>query len=155
MTIRDFRTGDEAAFRDLNTEWITKYFVLEPKDLASFDNPQATILSKGGRIYLAERDGVPVGCVALLLRSPNEYEVGKMAVTPSVQGTGLGRKLMNHAIEAAKELGATRLYLESHHSLLPAVKLYRSVGFTDVPAERIVPSPYARATVFLEMQLAG
>lgn len=153
MRIREFQAGDEAAFRELNTEWITKYFVLEPKDLASFGDPQGTILSKGGHIYLAEQGGVPVGCVALLLRGQGEYEVGKMAVTPAVQGTGVGRKLMLHAIEAARELGAERLYLETHHSLLPAVSLYRSVGFTDVPEERRVPSPYARATVFLEMEL--
>lgn len=151
MTIREFRAGDEAVFRDLNTEWISKYFVLEARDLTSFANPQATILAGGGRIFLAERDDVPVGCTALLSRGGGEYEIGKMAVRPSAQGTGLGRKLMEHAVAVAKELGATRLYIETHHSLLPAIGLYKSVGFEEVPVERRVPSPYARANVFLEL----
>ncbi len=153
MTIREFQPGDEAAFRDLNTEWITKHFQLESKDVASFADPSATILHKGGKIYLAEQDGTPVGCVALLLRQPGEYEVGKMAVTAALQGTGLGRRLMNHIIEQARVLGADRLYLETNDTLLPAVTLYRSVGFQDVPAERVVPSPYARANVYLELPL--
>lgn len=32
VTIRDFRPGDEAAFRTLNEEWITRYFAVEPKE---------------------------------------------------------------------------------------------------------------------------
>jgi putative acetyltransferase len=31
--------------------------------------------------------------------------------------------------------------------------LYDAVGFTHVPVERVTPSPYARADVYLEMWL--
>ena len=39
--IREFQPGDEAAFGDLNEEWITRYFRIEAKDREAFANPQA------------------------------------------------------------------------------------------------------------------
>ena len=57
VRVREFVAGDEAAFRRLNEEWITRYFKLEPKDEVAFANPRETILEKGGRIYFAVRGG--------------------------------------------------------------------------------------------------
>jgi GNAT superfamily N-acetyltransferase len=77
-----------------------------------------------------------------------------MAVSPSSQGTGVGRRLLEGTIAAARTLGVTRLYLETNSKLTPAVKLYESVGFCHLPPERITPSPYARANVFMELLIA-
>lgn len=151
LTIREFRPGDEDAFRRLNEEWIIRYFVLEPKDVASLADPQRTILDRGGRIFLAVRDGQTVGCCALLAMAPGEFEVAKMAVTESCQGAGIGRLLLAKTIEAARAWGARRLYLETNRELAPAIRLYESLGFRDVPPERVVPSPYARANVYMEL----
>jgi len=153
VRVREFLAGDEAAFRRLNEEWITRYFKLEPKDELAFADPQAKILAKGGRIFFAERAGEALGCCALLAMAPGEFEVGKMAVTASAQGLGLGRLLMEHVVAAAREAGATRLFLETNHALTPAIRLYESVGFTHIPKERAQPSPYERADVPMEMWL--
>ena len=154
LTIREFRPGDEAAFRTLNEEWIIRHFALEPKDVASLAGPQRTILDRGGRIFLAVRAGQTVGCCALLSMSPGEFEVAKMAVTESCQGAGIGRLLLAKTIEAARASGARRLYLETNRKLAPAIRLYESLGFRDVPPERIVLSPYARADVYMELYFA-
>lgn len=153
VTIREFRPGDEADFRRLNEEWIIRYFALEPKDERSFADPQRTIVDPGGRIFFAVQDRQVVGCCALLAMGPGEYEVSKMAVTASVQGSGIGRKLLESVIAAARAIGARRLYLETNHKLAPAIHLYESLGFRRLPPERIVPSPYARADVYMELQL--
>lgn len=149
--IREFLPGDEAAFRTLNEEWIGRYFVLEAKDRAAFDDPQKTILVGGGRIFLAVEDGRPVGCCALQAMGPGEFELVKMAVTESSQGRGIGRRLLERAIEEGFALGATRLYLETNHQLITAIRLYESVGFRHVPAVRRVTSPYARSDVSMEL----
>ncbi|MDR3703087.1 MAG: GNAT family N-acetyltransferase [Candidatus Sulfopaludibacter sp.] len=153
LEIREFRPGDEIAFRELNEEWITRHFALEPKDVASLADPQATILDKGGRIFLAVRNGRPIGCCALLAMGPGEFEVAKMAVTESCQGAGIGRRLLAATIDGARALGARRLYLETNRKLASAVHLYESLGFRHVPPECVVPSPYARANVHMEMNL--
>jgi len=150
VSLREFQPGDETAFRDLNVEWIERYFAMEPKDLAIIEHANERILSQGGRILLAFDNNGPIGCCALVSMSPGEYEVAKMAVTTHAQGRGLGRKLLEATVELARSLGATRLYLETNHTLVPAISLYRKCGFTDVPTDRIVPSPYVRADVFME-----
>ena len=153
LEIREFEPGDEIAFRALNEEWITRYFALEPKDVASLADPQASILDRGGRIFLAVRNGRPIGCCALLAMGPGEFEVAKMAVTESCQGAGIGRRLLAATIEGARALGARRLYLETNSKLATAIHLYESLGFRHVPLERVAPSPYARANVHMELNL--
>jgi putative acetyltransferase len=150
IKIRDFSPGDETAFRKLNEEWITRYFALEPKDEYSLNHPQEAILDDGGRIFFASRDRELIGCCALMARAPHEFEVVKMAVTESCQGLGIGRQLLQHTIDAADTSGATRLYLETNRKLPKAIRLYESLGFRHLAPEEIIPSPYARADVYME-----
>jgi putative acetyltransferase len=152
-TIREFAAGDEIAFRRLNEEWIIRHFALEPKDEDALKDPKRTILDCGGRIFLAVQQDETVGCCALLKIAPGEYEVAKMAVTESCQGAGIGRRLLETAIAEAGNGGATRLYLETNRKLAAAIRLYASLGFRHLPPGRIVPSPYARANVYMELLL--
>ena len=149
--IREFMPGDEHDFRRLNEEWITRYFAMEPKDEATLADPRHYILDRGGRIFLAVRSGEAVGCCALLAMGPGEYEVAKMAVTASCQRSGIGRMLLERTIAEARASGAARLYLETNHKLAPAIRLYESLGFRHLPPERIPPSEYARADVYMEL----
>ena len=151
--IRQFRPGDAAAFRRLNEEWITRFFRIEPKEAPILADPQRTILEPGGRIFFATAGERCVGCCALIRTSDKEFEVAKMAVEPSYQGAGIGRRLLQAAIEEGRSAGAQRLYLETNHVLKPAIRLYESVGFKHIDANPIVPSPYARADVYMEMIL--
>jgi putative acetyltransferase len=155
LTIREFTAGDEAAFRKLNEEWIVRHFALEHKDEILLADPRGTILDLGGRIFIVVRDGQPVGCCALLAMAHGEFEVAKMAVTESLQGAGIGRHLLQRVVADARASGARRLYLETNRKLTPAIRLYESMGFRHLPPERIVPSPYARADVYMELYLDG
>jgi putative acetyltransferase len=154
VTIREFEPGDEVSFRKLNEEWITRYFRMESKDEESLADPQSRILMQGGRIFLAHIADECVGCCALLRISADEFEVAKMAVASDSHGSGVGRKLLQTVVEAARSAGTRRLYLETNHILEPAIHLYHSIGFQDLPQERIGLSPYARADVYMEMILA-
>ncbi len=153
VTIRDFRPGDEAAFRTLNEEWITRYFAVEPKEKEVLADPQGTILDRGGRIFFAVREGQTIGCCALVAFAPAEFEVAKMTVAESFRRAGIGRRLLERVITEARGLGARRLYLETNQKLAGAIRLYESVGFRHLPPERIVPSPYVRANVYMELLL--
>lgn len=145
--------GDGTAFRTLNEEWISRHFVLEPKDRETLGDPENTILRKGGRVFMVYADGRAVGCVALIPMGEGVYELSKMAVSPAMRGLGIGRRLLQYAIEQAKALGATSLFLGSNSILKNAVHLYESVGFRHVPPEELPEMHYARADVFMEMGL--
>jgi N-acetylglutamate synthase-like GNAT family acetyltransferase len=151
--IREFQPGDETAFRNLNEQWIIRYFRVEAKDEATFRDPQKAIIERGGRIFIASVDGQSVGCCALLRIDSDEYEVAKMAVTPGQQGRGIGRRLLQRAINEAQHMHARRLYLETNHRLENAVRLYESVGFRHLDPSMVIPSPYDRADVYMEMIL--
>jgi putative acetyltransferase len=153
LAIREFTPGDEADFRRLNEEWIIRYFALEPKEKELLADPQGIILDRGGRIFLAVQDGETVGSCALLAMAPGEFEVAKMAVTESHRRAGIGRRLLEKAVEEARASGAHRLYLETNRKLVNAIRLYESLGFRHLPPQRITPSPYARADVYMELYL--
>ena len=153
LTIREFRPGDAADFRRLNEEWIVRYFAMEQKDEEVLADPQGNILDRGGRIFLAVRGGQTLGCCALLAMGPGEFEVAKMAVAESFRRSGIGRRLLEQVIAEARASGVHRLYLETNRKLANAIRLYESVGFRHLPPERIVPSPYARSDVSMELFL--
>jgi N-acetylglutamate synthase-like GNAT family acetyltransferase len=96
----------------------------------------------------------PIGCCALVSLGDNRFEVAKMTVAESERGRGLGRWLLEHVVVFAKEKAIAGLYLETNTALANAIHIYEAVGFKHVPAERVKPSPYARANVFMEMRLA-
>jgi ribosomal protein S18 acetylase RimI-like enzyme len=147
MEIVEFKSEHAAAFKALNEAWISRYFVLEPKDREVLDDPQGTILAKGGRIFIAMEGAEPAGCVALLKMADGGYEVAKMTVSEGLRGSGLGRMLMQRCIDAGAADGARRLYLETNSGLAPALGLYRAMGFTELAPRR---TAYARADVFME-----
>jgi putative acetyltransferase len=142
---------DEVSFRLLNEEWITRFFELEESDRRTLNDPRASIIQKGGQVVLARLDGETVGCVALIPMPDGVYELSKMAVTPNLRGNGIGRSMLVHAIEYARLAGARSLFLGSSTKLANAVRLYESVGFRHVPAQRLPTLQYRRADVFMEL----
>ncbi len=154
VTFREMQMGEDGtAFKTLNEEWISRYFVLEPKDRETLGDPENTILRKGGKVFYVEAGGQTVGCVALIPMDGGVYELSKMALSPARRGQGIGRKLLEYAIAQGRLMGATSLFLGSNSVLKNAVHLYESVGFRHVPAEKLPDMHYARADVFMEMGL--
>ncbi|MEU8110949.1 GNAT family N-acetyltransferase [Micromonospora sp. NPDC048947] len=155
LTVTSMTTAEEAvAFRTLNEEWISHFFAaLEESDRKTLDDPFSAIVDPGGDVLIVRDGREIVGCVALIRSSSEVFELSKMAVTPATRGRGIGRQLIREAIERARQLGATTLFLVSSTKLPNAVHLYESVGFQHVDPERIPLSPYARADVFMRMAL--
>jgi putative acetyltransferase len=151
IEFRSFMPGDEIAFRELNEAWIAPIFGMEPKDHEVLSDPEAHILRKGGHIFLGVDGETAVACCALIPMEAGCFELSKMAVHEGRRGAGLGRRLIAYAIDRARLLGATRLYLESNTQLANAVHLYESAGFRHLPPERVHKSPYARSNVHMEL----
>lgn len=138
------------AFRQLNHEWITKYFKLEAKDNLSLDDPEQYILARGGYIIMALRKGEPVGTVALIRESDRVFELAKMAVTDKAKGLKIGYYLGKAALELARQQGAETVNLLSNRRLAPALNLYRKLGFIEVP---MPANEYERADIYMEIKL--
>ncbi|WP_372008855.1 GNAT family N-acetyltransferase [Paenibacillus chitinolyticus] len=156
LTITSLQTLEEAlAFKTLNEEWIARIFTIEEADRIILDNPVENIMNRGGDVLIARDGDSIVGCVALAPTGAGVFELSKMSVTPELRGRGYGRKIIHAAINHARGLGATSLFLGSSTKLPNAVHLYESVGFKHVPVEQIGPMPYVRANVFMDMELVN
>ncbi|ULQ57229.1 GNAT family N-acetyltransferase [Flavihumibacter rivuli] len=148
ISIQPFATAYAGEFARLNKAWLEKYFFVEPIDEAMLADPQSFFLDKGGHIFFAVEGEKVVGCFALLKSGPDFFELSKMAVDESVQGLGIGQKLLVFAIEEAKRLGAGKLVLYTHSKLQPAIHLYRKNGFREVP---VGDSVYKRSDMKMEL----
>ncbi|HEY3840370.1 MAG TPA: GNAT family N-acetyltransferase, partial [Bryobacteraceae bacterium] len=115
--IRPFRSEDAAAFRELNEQWIAKYFTMEEPDRCVLNDPEGQVLRPGGQIFMAFLYGRAVGCCALLSHAPGEFEVAKMAVEEEHRGLGIGRRVLEFTVAQARGLGARSLYLETNSKL--------------------------------------
>lgn len=147
--------ADARAFKELNEQWITTLFAIEPADSAVLDDPQTAIVAMGGQVLIARAGEEIVGCVAVVPEGHGIYEISKMAVSPDHRGRGFGRALLHAAIDHARALGATALFLGSSTKLPTAVHLYEQAGFVHVPPDEIGPMPYDRADVFMRLNLTA
>lgn len=139
-----------ADFARLNYEWLEMYFEVEDHDREMLDDPYNYIIKPGGHIFFALVGTEIVGTVALIVEEPDTYELAKMGVTPKYKGLKIGKRLMQHAIDATRKAGKKRLVLESNTKLTTALNLYINSGFKAAP---LSCSPYARCNIRMEMKL--
>lgn len=113
-----------------------------PIDPRQFDAPD-------GAFLVLVDDGRDVGCVALRLLDATEVpggidgdvmaghtrvaELKRMFTRPEVRRTGAGRALLAALEERARELGFTRVVLETGTAQPEAIDLYTSSGYTPIP----------------------
>lgn len=154
IRVRDFRPGDGPAFKALNLSWIEPLFSVEPSDLAQLDDPQAGIIDRGGRVLIAEMDGMPVGTAGLVAgHAPDTLELVKMSARQDLRGHGIGKALMAACITAARDMGARQIWLESNRKLDAALRLYRAAGFRELSEEELAETPYSRCDIQMVLTL--
>ncbi|MFH8344363.1 GNAT family N-acetyltransferase [Streptomyces sp. NPDC018045] len=80
-------------------------------------------------IVAVDRDEV-CGFVVTEYNSWNRrLTIADIEVAPTHRGRGVGRALMNHALEHARERGAGHVWLEVTHINAPAIRAYQRLGF--------------------------
>jgi ribosomal-protein-alanine N-acetyltransferase len=90
------------------------------------DNGYGTVLcaARAGREPTGRIDGFVVYWVI-----HDELHVLDVVTAPEARRTGLGRALMTEALADGRGRGATRALLEVRRSNVPAIALYRALGF--------------------------
>ncbi|SFS74516.1 GNAT family N-acetyltransferase [Paenibacillus sp. BC26] len=82
-----------------------------------------------------EEAGQVVGAYLLLATRPKTAEIMNIAVREDCQGRGLGRKLIEHAVQHCKELGYRAVEIGTGNSSLNQLGLYQKCGFRVVGVE--------------------
>ena len=105
-----------------------------------------------GRLLVAVDEDRLAGCVALRRIDARVCEMKRLYVRPAHRGTGLGRKLAEAVIAAAREIGYAKMRLDTLPSMIAAIKLYDSLGFADTQPYRFNPVEGVR---YMELVLKG
>jgi N-acetylglutamate synthase-like GNAT family acetyltransferase len=88
--------------------------------------------SEGERLWIAERDGQIVGCIAIVTASAEVAQLRWFLVHPDARGAGLGRRLLDAAVAFSREQGYQQIILWTVSALEAAAHLYRGGGFRKV-----------------------
>jgi putative acetyltransferase len=99
-----------------------------------------------GRLLLAIQEragnsGEAIGCAALRKLEPDACELKRLYVRPAFRGQGAARELVKELIAEARSIGYKRMLLDTLPSMQEAHKLYRTIGFREIPAYQKNPIP--------------
>lgn len=96
-----------------------------------------------GLLLLAEVDEEPAGCVALRPLETSIGEMKRLYVRPEQRCFGLGRRLVEELLRRATQIGCTAIRLDTLPEMQEAQRLYRALGFREIPPYMASPIPGA------------
>jgi len=103
-----------------------------PLDLLLTADPSEKLVNdylKRGQCFTAEIDRRIAGVYVLLPTRPETAELVNIAVKEELQGKGIGRQLVMHAIETAKSQGFKTIEIGTGNSSIGQLALYQKCGF--------------------------
>jgi ribosomal protein S18 acetylase RimI-like enzyme len=96
-----------------------------------------------GRLYIAQVDEVPAGCMGLKKLNQDQCEMKRLYVKPEFRGRSIAKKLIEKMIRDAKHIGYRYIMLETFPFLIQAIRLYEKYRFTPVDAYYNSPIQHA------------
>ena len=88
-------------------------------------------LPEPDEFFVAEEDGVIIGCCALEVYSKRLAEIRSLAVAKEYQGKGIGTALIRRCLEAAKEQGVHEVL-----TITSALPFFEKRGFGTFRSEK-------------------
>ncbi|EJV88555.1 GNAT family N-acetyltransferase [Bacillus mycoides] len=103
-----------------------------PKSLLLLADPSESQIDayvQRGFTYIAKQEERIIGVYVLLETRPRTMEIMNIAVVEHMQGKGIGKGLLLHAIEKAKEYNMYKLEVGTGNSSVSQLALYQKCGF--------------------------
>lgn len=131
----DLRPGDLGRVVALHGEVYAREYGFDYTFEAYVAGPLAEFALRAGsreRLWLAERAGRLVGCIAIVAAAPESAQLRWYLVDPCARGLGLGRTLLRAAIAFCCDSGYRSIILWTVGALQAAAHLYLAEGFRKV-----------------------
>ena len=129
VLIVPFEPVHEAGFRTLVSETLREFgFEPDPEIDPDLADPAGAYES----LWVAVADGEVVGSVALRELTRAKRQLKRMYLRPDQRGRGLGRRLLETALEHARADGISVISLDTSERMEAARSLYEAYGFRRV-----------------------
>lgn len=131
IEIDDPRRDDVLALLE---EHLADMYATSPPESVHALDPD-TLRGPGVRFWTARRDGVLMGCVALKTVGADHVELKSMRTTYAARRQGVAKALLEHVVDEARRVGASRVSLETgaEDYFAAARTLYLKQGFVECP----------------------
>jgi DNA-binding MarR family transcriptional regulator/GNAT superfamily N-acetyltransferase len=110
---------------------------------------------KRERLWIAERDGEPVGSVMIVDAGDRVAQLRLLLVEPKARGRGIGTRLVDECIDFSRRNGYQKIKLWTHNILLDARRLYSKTGFELVEEEPHTSFGHDLIAEIWELRLRG
>jgi GNAT superfamily N-acetyltransferase len=139
-----------AGFRALVAETLGEFGFTEDPDI---DADLADPLAHYDAVWVVEDGDRVVGSVAIRAACDGEAELKRMYLVPDRRGRGLGRRLLERALEWARDGGLATVTLDTTEEMAAARSLYESVGFRAVGSRTEVGERDSRCEILYRLDL--
>jgi len=130
IEIRPFVATDQPAARQLILSGLGEHFGHVDVALNPDTDDIAASYVEQGHLFLVARNGdALVGTGALVIQDALVGQIVRVSVDPTHRRHGIGRALVMRLLDAARERGVTRVWMETNDDWHAAIALYRSCGF--------------------------
>ncbi|WP_374693718.1 ribosomal protein S18-alanine N-acetyltransferase [Microbulbifer sp. TB1203] len=92
-------------------------------------------LTNGCSCLVAETDNKIVGH-GIMSAPFGQARIFNLCIAPQWQGRGFGRLMVKHMLDVGRKYGAQVAFLEVRPSNITAIRLYKSIGFSEVGLRR-------------------
>jgi putative acetyltransferase len=140
ILIRLLTAADNAVLAKIIRDTLTEFGAARPGTVyydESTDRLSEVFTAAGSCYYVAEKDGVLLGGAGIYPTAgldSDTCELVKMYLIPEVRRQGLGKMLIEHCINFARNQGYKQIYLETMPELSRAISLYEKMGFVRLDA---------------------
>jgi putative acetyltransferase len=140
-SVKDFSEGKEIILEYVNWLGIDLSFQNFENEV---NNLQEMYSEPNGGLILALMNYKTVGVVGIRKFEKKDCELKRMYVKMDYRNLGIGKLILEYAIELAKKLGYERIKLDTHDSMRTAIKLYIDYGFEEIESYRYNPNELTR-----------
>jgi GNAT superfamily N-acetyltransferase len=127
-----FEAAHADGFRSLVADTLREFdFEVDPELDADLDDPRATYAA----LWVALEGDTVVGSVAMRDLGDGEVLLKRMYLRPGMRGRGLGRELLDVALDWARAQRMRIVRLDTSERRIAAQRLYEANGFVRVPGD--------------------
>ena len=158
----DFEDARELFFEFL--KWAiekSKELYNENIDINKMVNHSMSEIDKGifspphGRLMLAKEGNQVAGIACMKKLREGTCEIKRIYVRPGYRGKKIGQNLLDQLIQSAREIGYSKILLDSARFMKEAHSLYRSAGFKEIEiySETEMTENFQKHMVYMELEL--